>query len=154
MLGTKVKGGTFQMEKRESNAINPKHYNRLDPEPKDVIRKWGLNFNMGNAVKYVARAGYKDDIVQDLKKAQEYLQFEIDAIEAERAGEDYCNGDCEHCDNYEAEDNDNIPSFEDFLKGAGMLPPDGVEIYAIEVPEGTAPEEVIKAFIEKVYTEG
>lgn len=70
--------------KNENNAINPEHYNRLDPQPKDVIRSWGLNFNLGNAVKYVARAGHKDDVVQDLKKAQEYIQFEIDAIEAER----------------------------------------------------------------------
>lgn len=71
-----------------SNAINPEHYNRLDPQPKDVIRSWGLNFNLGNAVKYVARAGHKDDIVQDLKKAQEYIQFEIDAIEAERKAQE------------------------------------------------------------------
>lgn len=30
-----------------SNAINPEHYNRLNPQPKDVIRAWGLNFNLG-----------------------------------------------------------------------------------------------------------
>lgn len=54
-----------------SNAINPEHYNRLNPQPKDVIRAWGLNFNLGSAVKYISRAGHKDDIVQDLKKAQE-----------------------------------------------------------------------------------
>ena len=71
-----------------SNVINPEHYNRLNPQPKDVIRLWGLNFNLGNAVKYVARAGHKDDIVQDLKKAQEYIQFEIDAIEEERKKKD------------------------------------------------------------------
>ena len=29
-----------------SNAINPEHYNRLNPQPKDVIRAWGLNFNL------------------------------------------------------------------------------------------------------------
>lgn len=68
-----------------SNAINPEHYNRLNPQPKDVIRAWGLNFNLGSAVKYISRAGYKDDIVQDLKKAQEFIQFEIDAIEGARA---------------------------------------------------------------------
>lgn len=34
-----------------SNAINPEHYNRLNPQPKDVIRAWGLNFNLGRAVK-------------------------------------------------------------------------------------------------------
>lgn len=68
-----------------SNAINPEHYNRLNPQPKDVIRAWGLNFNLGSAVKYISRAGHKDDIVQDLKKAQEFIQFEIDAIEGARA---------------------------------------------------------------------
>lgn len=60
-----------------SNAIKPEHYNRLNPQPKDVIRAWGLNFNLGSAVKYISRAGHKDDIVQDLKKAQEFIQFEI-----------------------------------------------------------------------------
>jgi len=30
-----------------SNAIKPEHYNRLNPQPKDVIRAWGLNFNLG-----------------------------------------------------------------------------------------------------------
>lgn len=65
---------------------HPSHYvEGRKFEPKDVIRDWGLNFNLGSAVKYVARAGRKDDIVQDLKKAQEFIQFEIDAIEAERA---------------------------------------------------------------------
>lgn len=67
-----------------SNAINPEHYNRLNPQPKDVIRAWGLNFNLGSAVKYISRAGHKDDIVQDLKKAREFLSFEIEALEAER----------------------------------------------------------------------
>jgi len=43
-----------------SNAINPEHYNRLNPQPKDVIRAWGLNFNLGSAVKYISRAGHED----------------------------------------------------------------------------------------------
>lgn len=67
---------------------HPSHYTEGRKfEPKDVIRDWRLNFNLGSALKYIARAGRKDDIVQDLKKAQEYLQFEIDAIEAERSKE-------------------------------------------------------------------
>ena len=49
-----------------SDAINPEHYSRLNPQPKDVIRAWGLNFNLGSAVKYISRAGHKDDMVQDL----------------------------------------------------------------------------------------
>ena len=80
---------------------HPSHYTEGRKfEPKDVIRDWGLNFNLGSAVKYVARAGRKDDIVQDLKKAQEFIQFEIEAIEAERAkavkpkAPQYPNGKC------------------------------------------------------------
>lgn len=60
-----------------SNAINPEHYNRLNPQPKDVIRAWGLNFNLGSVVKYISRAGHKDDIVQDLKKAQELSSLRL-----------------------------------------------------------------------------
>ena len=63
----------------------PSHYTEgRKYEPKDVIRDWGLNFNLGNTVKYVARAGRKDDILQDLKKARQYLDFEIEYIEKER----------------------------------------------------------------------
>lgn len=59
---------------------HPEHYCFSKFEPKDVIREWGLNFNLGNAVKYVARAGKKDDIIQDLEKAKQYIQFEIDYL--------------------------------------------------------------------------
>ena len=62
----------------------PKHYCFSKFEPKDVIRAWGLNFNLGSVIKYIARAGRKDDIIQDLKKAREFLTFEIDALEEER----------------------------------------------------------------------
>lgn len=70
------------------NVISrPSHYTEgRKYEPKDVIRDWGLNFNLGNAVKYISRAGRKDDILQDLKKARQYLDFEIEAIEEERRG--------------------------------------------------------------------
>ena len=67
---------------------HPGHYcDGRQYEPKDVIRDWGLNFNLGSAVKYISRAGRKDDILQDLKKASQFLQFEIDAIEKERVNE-------------------------------------------------------------------
>lgn len=63
----------------------PSHYTEgRKYEPKDVIRDWNLNFNLGNTVKYVARAGRKDDILQDLKKARQYLDFEIEYLEKER----------------------------------------------------------------------
>lgn len=68
----------------EKMIKSPKHYTEGRMfEPKDVIRDWGLGFNLGSAVKYLSRAGRKEDTVQDLKKAQEFIQFEIDALEAE-----------------------------------------------------------------------
>ena len=63
---------------------DPAHYCYGKYEPKDVIRDWGLNFNLGSTVKYIARAGRKDDIIQDLKKAKQFLEFEIEALEEER----------------------------------------------------------------------
>lgn len=68
----------------DPNPISPEHYKRLSPEPKDVIRSWGLNFNLGSAVKYISKAGYKDEIVQDLKKAQQFIQFEIDYLKGDK----------------------------------------------------------------------
>ena len=47
----------------------------------DVIEDWGLGFNLGNVIKYISRAGHKDDILQDLKKSLWYLQREIQRIE-------------------------------------------------------------------------
>ena len=67
------------------SVSRPSHYAKgRKYEPKDVIRDWGLNFNLGNTVKYVARAGRKDDILQDLKKARQYLDFEIEYLEANK----------------------------------------------------------------------
>lgn len=64
---------------------HPVHYTEgREYEPKDVIYDWGLDFNLGSAVKYISRAGRRDDIVQDLKKAIQFIQFEIDAIEKKK----------------------------------------------------------------------
>jgi len=59
----------------------PEHYCFSKYEPKDVIREWGLNFNLGNAIKYIARAGKKESAIKDLKKARQYIEFEIDYLE-------------------------------------------------------------------------
>ena len=47
----------------------------------DVCKDYSLNFNRGNVMKYVARAGKKDDELKDLRKALDYLQREIDYLE-------------------------------------------------------------------------
>ena len=47
----------------------------------DVCKDYAINFNKGNIIKYVARAGKKDDELQDLRKALDYLQREIAYLE-------------------------------------------------------------------------
>ena len=57
------------------NAI---HYdNGKDYDIIDVCNHYALNFNRGNVVKYIARAGKKDDELQDLYKAKDYIEREI-----------------------------------------------------------------------------
>jgi hypothetical protein len=72
----------------EQEKVNhPAHYGGADNpyEAIKVIEAWGLGFHLGNAVKYIARAGKKDnDTLVDLKKAQWYLNRIIEAKEALR----------------------------------------------------------------------
>lgn len=48
-----------------------------------VIEAWRLGFNLGNTIKYICRAGKKDQskLLQDLKKAKWYLDREISNLE-------------------------------------------------------------------------
>ena len=59
---------------------HPSHYNMGKYEAIDVIEDWNLGFNLGNALKYLSRAGHKDDIIQDLKKAKWYIDREIQRL--------------------------------------------------------------------------
>lgn len=58
----------------------PQHYNQ-GIETIDYIESWSMNFNTGNVIKYVTRAGYKNDQLEDLKKAMWYLDREIQRLE-------------------------------------------------------------------------
>ena len=70
---------TFEIEEKEM-VDHPSHYNQ-GIETIEYIESWSMNFNTGNVIKYVTRAGYKDNQLEDLKKAMWYLQREIDRIE-------------------------------------------------------------------------
>ena len=69
----------FEIEEKEM-VDHPSHYNQ-GIETIEYIESWSMNFNTGNVIKYVTRAGYKDNQLEDLKKAMWYLQREIDRIE-------------------------------------------------------------------------
>lgn len=69
-------------EKNFDPVSKPSHYTEgRKYEPRKVIHDWGLNFNLGNAVKYISRAGRKVDAVEDLRKAIQYIEFEIEELE-------------------------------------------------------------------------
>jgi hypothetical protein len=60
-------------------AKSPAHYTRGSIEVWDFIRDQGLNYHLGNAIKYICRAGYKSvsTETQDLEKAIHYLENEL-----------------------------------------------------------------------------
>ncbi len=72
-----------------SNVEGPAHYGGKDNpfEVIKVLRAWGMFANAlrFNTIKYLARAGKKGDIIEDLEKAKVYLQWEIDQLKNERA---------------------------------------------------------------------
>lgn len=65
-----------------SNVNHPNHYNQGMIEVIDAIEDWKLGFNLGNAVKYIARAGIKtSEQIEDLHKARWYLNREISRLD-------------------------------------------------------------------------
>ncbi len=68
--------------------INPDHY-KSHPSGIECIQVTEhLNFCLGSAVKYIWRAGKKDDAVQDLEKAKWYIEREIARISRHRSRTD------------------------------------------------------------------
>ena len=70
-----------QPEQKPLQAVDhPAHYGGADNtyEAIKVIEAWQLGFNLGNVVKYISRAGKKGSKLEDLKKAQWYLNREIE----------------------------------------------------------------------------
>ena len=59
-------------------AKGPTYYQRGTIDVWHFIRDQGLNFHLGNAIKYICRAGFKTDSkIQDLEKAIHYLENEL-----------------------------------------------------------------------------
>ena len=79
-------------KKPSGDQVNqPSHYTDNVVEPINLIMKNGMSFALGNAVKYLARAGkkqYQDMTIEeskitDLKKAARYIAMEINLINGE-----------------------------------------------------------------------
>lgn len=70
-------------EKTNDPVNRPAHYTDGNIEVIDFIKDKNLGFCLGNAVKYIARAGKKDPTkeVEDLKKARWYIERRIIELE-------------------------------------------------------------------------
>lgn len=56
---------------------HPPHYTSGGIETIDFIEAKGLNYHLGQVIKYVSRAGKKGDALEDLQKARWYIDREI-----------------------------------------------------------------------------
>lgn len=71
---TTIKSGTIKSDQPEK-VDHPPHYGGDTVyETIKVIEAWGLDFHLGNAVKYISRAGKKGDATEDLEKAIWYIR--------------------------------------------------------------------------------
>lgn len=76
-----------------TNSMSKNYYIRNGIEVFDVIESFDLNFNLGNVVKYVCRAGKKDEcIISDLLKARDYIDREIRNV-SKKAADEYQKDD-------------------------------------------------------------
>lgn len=62
---------------KTDNVNHPPHYKTGGIETIDFIEAKSLNYNLGNVVKYITRADHKGNKLEDLKKAQWYLNREV-----------------------------------------------------------------------------
>jgi hypothetical protein len=63
------------------NVNHPAHYKTGGIETIDFIEAKSLSYNLGNVIKYITRADHKGNRVEDLKKAQWYLNREVSNLE-------------------------------------------------------------------------
>ena len=70
---------------KKNNVDHPEHYqvfkDKSGIEPIDIARH--LDFDLGNAIKYILRAGNKGNAVEDLNKAIWYIKDKIKMLENE-----------------------------------------------------------------------
>ena len=75
-FNSKDRVNDFEKWKKENDVVNhPRHYTQGKYEVIDFIHEYGEHVNIGNSIKYISRAGVKDEdkYVEDLEKALWYL---------------------------------------------------------------------------------
>ena len=69
------------LEQASDMVNSPAHYQGNNFEVIDIINDYKLNFELGNAIKYILRAEKKGNKKQDLEKAIWYLRYELSKLE-------------------------------------------------------------------------
>lgn len=67
-----------------TDAINPPHYQDHPSKIECIQITEHMNFCLGNAIKYIWRAGLKNNAIEDLRKARWYIDREIARIDHEQ----------------------------------------------------------------------
>ena len=65
----------------EDKVNSPSHYKVGGIETIDFIEAKRLDYHLGNVVKYISRADHKDEKLENLKKAQWYLNRAVSNLE-------------------------------------------------------------------------
>lgn len=82
---TGLKRALEDLERYNHNTVDhPGHYGGKDNtyEAIKIIEAYNLNFSLGNAIKYIIRAGKKSsNAIEDLEKAKWYVQRQIEFLE-------------------------------------------------------------------------
>ena len=75
----------YYYKEKEKNAIKPSHYKAGEFDVIAFCQLHNINFDLGNVIKYVTRAGKKENNseLQYLNKAMEYLKRRIEFIKGE-----------------------------------------------------------------------
>jgi homoserine dehydrogenase len=65
----------------QDNVNHPEHYKTGGIETIDFIEAKNLGYHLGNVIKYITRADHKGNRLEDLKKAQWYLNRAVSNLE-------------------------------------------------------------------------
>lgn len=76
-----IKRSTFAPWQGNDTVNHPKHYTAHPSGIECIQVTEHMNFNLGNAVKYIWRCGNKGREIEDLKKAEFYIHREIQRLE-------------------------------------------------------------------------
>jgi hypothetical protein len=74
------------VKRKPDNVEHPAHYTSHPSGVECISITEHMNFCIGNAVKYLWRAGLKGEAIEDLEKARWYIEREIRRLEGKRRG--------------------------------------------------------------------